>query len=95
MAWAWDCLGIGVWRYHVTYMTAHAAFLSLFMLKVELVKYPLSMEIVDQLTLFMIYYKIESIDELIRFSDEDLNNMEGFNETLQEAVNLIRGIQYN
>lgn len=65
------------------------------MLKVELVKYPLELEIVDQLVLFMIYHQLGTIDDLIQVKDEDLKEMEGFKSHFIEAVHLIRGIKMN
>lgn len=65
------------------------------MLKVELVKYPLELEIVDQLVLFMIYHQIDSIDDLIQIKDENLKEMQGFKPHFIEAVHLIRGIKMN
>lgn len=65
------------------------------MLKVELVKYPLSMQIVDQLVLFMIYHQIDTIDALIAMKDEELKDMVGFKPHLIEAVHLIRGMRLN
>ena len=42
------------------------------MLKTLLLKYPLSMEEVDKLIIYMIYFNIETIEELVSMPDEDL-----------------------
>ncbi len=65
------------------------------MIKNELSKYPLSIEVIDGLVLFMVYHQIHSIAELIEKKDEDLQELEGFQAVYLEAVHLIRGKQLN
>jgi hypothetical protein len=75
--------------------SAHAVLLYPMMLKVELVKYPIEMEIVNNLVIFMIYHKIDSIPELIQLSDEEIKSKDGFESHLLQAIHVIRGIQLN
>jgi hypothetical protein len=76
--------------------SAHAAFLSLFdMLKVELANYPISIEVIDDLVVFMIYHSLETLEQLTAINDEDLEKMEGFQPVFREVVHLIRGMALN
>tara|TARA_R100000951_G_C2571048_1_gene158776 strand:- start:338 stop:535 length:198 start_codon:yes stop_codon:yes gene_type:complete len=65
------------------------------MLKVELVKYPIEITIVDKLVLFMIYHYIDTIDSLIKMKDKDIEELEGFEPSILEAIHIIRGIELN
>lgn len=65
------------------------------MLKVELVKYPIDITIVDKLVLFMIYHRIDTIDALIKMKDKDMEDLEGYEPCVREAIHLIRGIEFN
>jgi len=65
------------------------------MLKVELVKYPISIEVIDDLIVFMIYHSLDTIPELTNIPDEDLEKMQGFQPVFLEAVHLIRGMTLN
>lgn len=65
------------------------------MLKVELVKYPIEITIVDKLVLFMIYHYIDTIDSLIKMKDKDIEKLEGFEPSILEAIHIIRGIELN
>jgi hypothetical protein len=70
-------------------------FFKVVMIKNELSKYPLSIEVIDGLVLFMVYHQIHSIAELIEKKDEDLQQLDGFQAVYLEAVHLIRGKQLN
>ena len=65
------------------------------MLKTELAKYPLEIEIVDALVVFMIYHGIETVAELASTNDETLKSMDGYEPYFLEAVHVIRGTQLN
>jgi hypothetical protein len=75
---------------------AHATFLSLLvMLKVELTQYPISIEVIDDLVVFMIYHSLETLEQLTAINDEDLEKMEGYQPVFREVVHLIRGMALN
>lgn len=57
--------GLQEWA-HATLLINHI------MLKTLLLKYPLSLDEVDQLIIYMIYFNIDTIEELVAKSDEDL-----------------------
>jgi hypothetical protein len=65
------------------------------MLKVELIKYPICMEVINDLVVYLIYNQIKSIPEFIAITDEDLQKKPGFKPVFLEAVHLIRGIELN
>ena len=65
------------------------------MIKIELAKYPLSIEVIDGLVIFMIYHQIHTVSDLIEKKDEDLQLLEGFKPVYLEAVHLIRGMELN
>lgn len=65
------------------------------MIKIELTKYPLSIEVIDGLVIFMIYHQIHTISDLIEKKDEELQQLDGFKPVYLEAVHLIRGMEHN
>lgn len=60
------------------------------MLKIELVKYPLSIKQVDKLIIFMVYYDIKTIEDLLSKSLKELSELEGWNESLKETIAIVR-----
>jgi len=74
---------------------AHASFLEFVMLKVELTKYPICIEVINDLVVYLIYNQIKSIPEFIAINDEDLQKKPGFKPVFLEVVHLIRGIELN
>jgi hypothetical protein len=74
---------------------AHASFLEFIMLKVELTKYPISLEVVNDLVVYLIYNQIKSVPEFISINDEDLQKKPGFKPVFLEVAHLIRGIEFN
>ncbi|RFC53195.1 hypothetical protein [Brumimicrobium aurantiacum] len=61
------------------------------MLKVELLKYPLTMSQVDKLIIFMVYYDIKTIEELLSKDESELSQMEGWTEELKETKAIVHG----
>ncbi len=65
------------------------------MLKIELTRYPLAMNVIDDLLVFMVFHDIETVDELIELNDDQIQDMEGFQPHLLEAVHVIRATRLN
>ena len=65
------------------------------MLKVELTKYPISIDIVDDLVVYLIYNQISSVHEFIMIPKEELQKKPGYKPVFWEVAHLIRSIELN
>lgn len=65
------------------------------MLKVELAKYPISTEVIDDLVVFLIYHGLETVEQFTAINDNDLEKLAGFQPVFREVVHLIRGTTLN
>jgi hypothetical protein len=59
------------------------------MLKVELLNFPLNIEQVDYVILFMIYHNIDSIQELVDQPIDNLRQKEDWDERLELILKII------
>lgn len=59
------------------------------MLKIQLLKFPLNIEQVDYVILFMIYHNIDSIQELVDQPIDNLRQKEDWDERLEEILEVI------
>lgn len=70
---------------------AHATLLiNHIMLKILLLKYPLSMEEVDKLIVYMIYFNIDTIEELVAKTDEDLAENGEWTERVKPFIQIVK-----
>lgn len=70
---------------------AHATLLiNHFMLKILLLKCPLSMEEVDKLIVYMIYFNIDTIEELVAKTDEDLAENGEWTERVKPFIQIVK-----
>lgn len=60
------------------------------MLKTLLLKYPLSMEDVDKLIIYMVYFNIVTIEELVLKTDEDLDKFGEWTERVKPMIQIVR-----
>lgn len=60
------------------------------MLKTELVNYPLSIRQIDKLIIFMVYYEIETLADLLARSVDENAKLEGWTEDLNSTVEIVR-----
>ena len=60
------------------------------MLKTLLLKYPLSLDEVDQLIIYMIFFNIDTIEELVAKSDEDLAENGEWTERVKPFIQIVK-----
>jgi len=60
------------------------------MLKIKLLSYPLNIDQVDELLLFMIYHGIDDIPHLMKCQKDQLMKLEGYGASVEESINIIR-----
>jgi hypothetical protein len=60
------------------------------MLKTLLLKYPLSLEEVDKLIIYMIYFNIDTIEELVAKTDDDLAKNGEWTERVKPFIQIVR-----
>lgn len=60
------------------------------MLKVELTKYPIDIDRIDTLIIFMIYHQINSLVALVSKTKEELSKLDGWSEELSKTIDVIR-----
>jgi len=60
------------------------------MLKVELTKYPIDIDRIDTLIIFMIYHQINSLGALVSKTKEELGKLDGWREELSVTIDVIR-----
>jgi DNA integrity scanning protein DisA with diadenylate cyclase activity len=61
-------------------------------MKAELSKYPIDPRLIEDLNIFMIVHQFESIEVLIKKTDEELNQMDGFSTHLLMEIQKLRKI---
>nr|WP_299206635.1 hypothetical protein [uncultured Brumimicrobium sp.] len=70
---------------------AHAtSLLNLIMLKSLLLKYPLTLEEVDRLIIYMVYFNIDTIEELALKTDEELEKNGEWTERVKPLIQTVR-----
>jgi len=60
------------------------------MLKIKLLSYPLNIDQVDEILLFMIYHRIEDIPHLMKCQKVQLMKLEGYGDSIEEIIRIIR-----
>lgn len=61
-------------------------------MKNELSKYPIDPRVIEDLNIFMIVHQFESIQSLIKKTDEDLGQLDGFSTHILMEVQKLRKI---
>lgn len=59
------------------------------MLKVELTKYPIDIDRIDTLIIFMIYHQLNSLEVLLSKTKEELVKLDGWREELGLTIDII------
>jgi len=59
------------------------------MLKVELIKYPIDIDRIDTLIIFMIYHQLNSLEVLLSKTKEELVKLDGWREELGLTIDII------
>ena len=60
------------------------------MLKIKLLSYPLKIDQVNELLLFMIYHGIDDIPHLLKCQKGQLIKLEGYGASVEESIKIIR-----
>lgn len=60
------------------------------MLKINLTKYPLTIERVDRLIIYMVFHQILTIDDLMLRPIEELALLGGWTEEIKDSIEVIR-----
>lgn len=60
------------------------------MLKVNLTKYPLEIEKIDRLIIYMVYHQILTVEELVSAPEEELSLLGGWTEDIRSSIETIR-----